>query len=70
MILNTQYELIYPIQFEEFMEKNPPCKECLVKSMCIKIETEKITSNFTSSVLKINICETLQRHIKKIYPDK
>ncbi len=30
------YCILYNQTIEEFMEFNPPCKECLVQSMCLK----------------------------------
>jgi len=43
---------IYRSTIERFMEKNPPCKECLVKTMCIKQDNDGLY-NF----IRLEICD-------------
>lgn len=38
---------IHQSTIESFMEKNPPCKNCLVQNMCIKQDRDQV-HNFIS----------------------
>jgi len=57
---NSSYVFLSNITINKFMDYDPPCKECLVKTMCI----EKRFTNNTPS-LKINICNDLKKFIRE-----
>jgi len=44
------------LAIEEFMKHNPPCKKCLVQSMCIE---KKILSSNTIALLLVRSCDDL-----------
>ena len=53
------YIEIFNIMMSQFMDYNPPCKECLVKTMCMKISYRMCASIFEFLELRINKCDKL-----------
>lgn len=43
---------IHRSTIESFMEKNPPCKNCLVQNMCIKQNCDKV-----HNYISLEICD-------------
>lgn len=51
---------IHAITLEEFMLEDPPCKECLVQSICIR----KIGGHKYSSI-QITVCDEFNKYLVK-----
>ena len=49
---------IHATSLEDFMKKDPPCKECLVNTMCIKD-----TSNDQYSSIVVNVCDKFNKYL-------
>jgi len=49
---------IHATSLEELMEQNPPCKECLIQSMCIKDN-----SNDQYSSIVVNVCDEFNKYL-------
>jgi len=48
---------------DTFMEYNPPCKECLIQSMCIKIQISHPIFDMDPDHLSIKTCDRLKGYI-------
>jgi len=59
-IKNSLGVYIHAISLEEFMKQDPPCKECLIRSICIKETNHKYPS------LIITVCEEFNKHLMKM----
>jgi len=57
--LDTTFLIMCTLPY--FLSLNPPCKECLIRSMCIKEHT--LTDPF-QEYLEIQICEKLKNKLK------
>jgi len=55
------HSYIYYTTLDTFMGSNPPCKECLVKTMCIYAPSNKY------QVLIIKACDKLTDFVKNNY---
>ena len=51
---------IYYTSLDIFMRSNPPCKECLINTMCIY-------DDCTVKVLTIRACDRLNKFVKNNY---
>jgi len=54
-----KYIEIFNLMMSQFMDYNPPCKECLVKTMCMEISYNNCASVFEYLELRINKCDRL-----------
>lgn len=54
------YTYIYYTTVDIFIGINPPCKECLIQSMCI-ITTD---NSYDKQILRIKICEKLNKFME------
>lgn len=50
---------IYNITISQFMDYSPPCKECLVKSMCMRFTYNNCGSVFEYLELEFKRCDKL-----------
>jgi len=72
--VNLENQLhIYGLTLQEFIKSNPPCKDCLVQSMCIMTHTRYPTIMFKrscrslSDFVKQNLeCSVYQKQIERI----
>jgi hypothetical protein len=55
--LNWRYLRIFNLTIKGFMKFNPPCKECLIQSMCLT-EYEYATPELT-----MKLCEKMYNYI-------
>ena len=53
---------------DEFLEYNPPCKECLVQSMCLKDRIYIDSNNKSYRGINLKLCEKLKGFIDKNRP--
>ena len=60
---NGAYTHIYYTSLDTFMGSCPPCKECLVNTMCINITDNK----YDKEELKIRTCDRLNDFVKNNY---
>lgn len=56
---------IHRFTIESFMEKNPPCKNCLVQNMCIKQDKDHI-HNF----IRLEVCDKFKEFWCKYQMEK
>lgn len=59
---NDKTAYIHQSTIESFMEKNPPCKECLVKVMCLKQDGDAV-HNF----VRLEVCDKYKEFLCKYY---
>ena len=62
--------LIYERTIEEFMEFNPPCKECLVQAVCVSYARPmyveyKDAAHEEFLLIKIRGCKDLEEFVKR-----
>jgi len=50
---------IYNVMISQFMDYDPPCKECLVKTMCMNIEYNNPNTVYEFLCLEIKRCDKL-----------
>ncbi len=64
---------IYNMPLEEYMKYNPPCKECLIQTMCLEyiedytsIGSKMLMDTLVPRILiKGNACENLRKFLEK-----
>jgi len=56
---SPSYIEVYNIMISQFMDYNPPCKDCLVKPMCMKISYKNCASVFEFLELRFKKCDKL-----------
>ena len=52
LAINSKYTTLYAGTLEEFMEHDPPCKECLVQAACIKTNEYEYIIIHTCDIIK------------------
>ena len=55
----NNYIGILNITISQFMDYNPPCKKCLVKTICMKISCNNLGRVFQYLELKVKHCDKL-----------
>lgn len=50
-------------RYNNFMKTNPPCKNCLIRSMCIKENINEPAMEIFNPYLYIEICDRLKNFI-------
>ena len=64
-IRTLYYAHIYDITINDFLDLNPPCKECLVKTMCI-FPSEYIEEEDRIALkIFVKACKELDKFMKK-----
>lgn len=56
------YLYIQDVTIDEFLEYDPPCKECLVQATCLKNSTAIVTEH--SKYIYLRMCDELNDYIK------
>jgi hypothetical protein len=56
------YLYISDLTIDEFLEYDPPCKECLVQATCLYTST--VIDNEYSKYIYLNLCDRLNDYIK------
>ena len=51
---------LFDISKDQFLKFNPPCKECLIQSMCIESTFVEYITSVDTNDLKLNSCERLK----------
>ena len=59
----TDYIRMY-ILIDDFIKLNPPCRTCLVQSMCVSEKLAHPTLDSLPNHLRIKICEKLNNFVK------
>ena len=68
-LMNNENKLgvyIHAISLKEFMEQDPPCKNCLIQGMCIKESVKTNDLNQKYSSIKVSICEEFNEYLKRM----
>jgi hypothetical protein len=58
-IESNNYTEIFNITISQFMDYNPPCKECLINIMCMELSCRNCVSVFQYLELRIKKCDKL-----------
>ena len=58
----SDYIFIYS-RYDNFMKYTPPCKGCLICSMCIREEMDNPSRYITDAYLYIKVCDKLKSFV-------